>query len=74
MENLAHDCFSLISLDSIIKTNDMYYPQVYLEVCNYRIKKNKNKNWLNKTFASDLSDNEPDSGTDTEPDSDADYN
>ena len=28
---VAYDCFSLITLDSIIKVNDMYYPQVSLE-------------------------------------------
>ena len=41
---IAYDCFSVISLDSIIKANDMYYPQVYLQECQYRIKKNKKKN------------------------------
>ena len=58
------------SIDNFIKANGNYHPQVYLEECDYRLKKNKKKNWLNKMFASDPSDNEPDSGTDCEPDSD----
>ena len=27
----AYNCFSMITLDSIIKTNDSYYPQTFLE-------------------------------------------
>ena len=42
--------------------------------CKYKIKMSKKKNWLNKNFASDLSDNEPNSGTDSETDNDADDN
>ena len=69
---IAYDCFSVISLDSDIKANDMYNPQVYFEEYQYRIKNNEKKNWLNKTFVVDLSDT--DSENDSEPDSDADDN
>ena len=57
-----------------MRRNDKYYPQALLEECKYKIKMSKKKNWLNKNFASDLSDNEPNSGTDSETDNDADDN
>ena len=40
---IPYDCFSLITLYSIIKRNDKYYPQVFLEECKYRI--NSEKKW-----------------------------
>ena len=67
--------FFIKDLNSILRKNDdTCYPQVHLEECQYRIKKIKKKRWLNKTFASDLSGNEPNSGTDSEPDSGSDDN
>ena len=69
-QKLSYDCFSLISLGSIVRKNDdICYAQVCLEERQYRIKKIKKKRWLNKTFDSDS-----DIGTDSEPDSDPDYN
>ena len=73
-QRVPHDCYSLIILDSIIRRNDKYFPQSILEECKYKIKKSKKKNCLNKNFASDLSDNEPNCGNDSDPDTDADDN
>ena len=74
-QKVAYDSFSLKDFNSILRKNDdTCYPQVCLEEFQYRIKKIKKKRWLNKTFASDLSDNEPNSGTDSEPDSGPDDN
>ena len=61
----------MIDLNSILRKNDdTCCLQVCLEECQYRIKKIKKKRCLNKTFATDLSDNEPNSGTNSKPDSD----
>ena len=74
-QKVAYDYFSLIDLNSILRKNDdTCCLQVYLEDCQHRIKKKKKKRCLNKVFATDLSDNQPSSGTDSEPDSDADDN
>ena len=41
-ENTYYTCFACITIDSVIKMNKKYYPQVYLEECKYKAKK-KNK-------------------------------
>ena len=37
-ENASYKCLPLIMLDSVIKTNKKYYPQILLEECKYEIK------------------------------------
>ena len=76
-ENKAYDCFSWIDLDSINEcinedNNYVWYPQVYLEECQYRKKKIKKNRFLNKVFKSDSSDNEANNEPDSEPDTDFD--
>ena len=44
------DCFSLNFLDSVIRTNDKYYPQTLLEECKYKIKKSKKMNGSVRIF------------------------
>ena len=34
-----HTCFAVISLDSTLKKNENYYPQVFLKECKYIEKK-----------------------------------
>ena len=51
------ECISCISVDSVLKTEKKYYPQVYLEHCNYKVKERKIKN---------LSDYDLDSDSDSE--------
>ena len=46
-ENASYDCLSLIVLDSVIRVNKKYYPQTLLEVCKYKIKKNKRDHFIN---------------------------
>ena len=38
-ENASYKCLSLIMLDSNIRVNEKYYPQILLEECKYIIKK-----------------------------------
>ena len=38
-ENATNKSFSLIMLDSVIRVNKKYYPEILLEECKYKIKK-----------------------------------
>ena len=46
-ENASSKCLILITLDSVIRGNKMYYPQTLLEECKYVMKKNKMENFIN---------------------------
>ena len=61
-------------LDSVIRVNKKYYPQILLEECKYAIRKNKMDNLINHNLSlisSDESDNESDEG-DNESDNESD--
>ena len=54
-------------LDSVIRANDKYYPQTFLEECKYEIKKNKMENLIHDDLdliSSDESDSESDNELD----------
>ena len=38
-ERIPYKCLSIIVLDSVIKTDDKYYPQTFLEECVYKQQK-----------------------------------
>ena len=38
-ERVQYTCISCISIDSVLRVNKKYYPQVYLEQCKYKMKK-----------------------------------
>ena len=38
-EKVHYTCIATIYIDSVMKMNKKYYPQVYLEECRYQIKK-----------------------------------
>ena len=42
-ENMLYTCIACITIDSVIKMDKKYSPQVYLEECKYKLKKNKCK-------------------------------
>ena len=68
-EKVSYKCISLVMLDSVIRVNKKYYPQLLLEECKYVIRKNKMENLINHDLSlssSDESDNESDEG-DNEP-------
>ena len=72
-ENASYKCSSLITLDSVIRVNKKYYPQILLEECKYVIRKNKMENLINDDLdlsSSDESDHESDNESDSEIDSD----
>ena len=51
-------------LDSVIKVNKKYYPQILLEECKYEIKKTKIENLINDDLEQSSSDEESDNDTD----------
>ena len=55
-------------LDSVIKPNKKYYPQILLEECRYVQGKNKTENYI----AEDLEKNESNSDSNNETESDID--
>ena len=70
-ENASYKCLSLIMLDSVIRVNKKYYPQILMEECKYVIIKNKIENLINNDLnlsSSDQSNNENDNESDNESD------
>ena len=45
-ERVECDCISCISVDSVLKIEKKYSPQVYLEQCKYKVKERKIKNLI----------------------------
>ena len=61
--NGTHKCLSLIMLDSVLRGNKKYYPEILLEECKYENKNNKMENVINDNLnpiSSDESDSESD--------------
>ena len=41
-ENIHYTCIACITIDSVLTTDKKNHPQVYLEECKYKVKKNAN--------------------------------
>ena len=67
-EKAPSKCLSIIMIDSVIKANKKYYPQVLLEECKYIQEKIKVANYIEE----DLENSESDSNSDDETESDID--
>ena len=52
-EKIEHECIPCISVDSVLKIDKKYYPQVYLEQCKYNVKKRKIKSLIDYELDSD---------------------
>ena len=59
-ENLSYKCLSIITLESIIKANKKYYPQILLDECKYEVKNKKVENLINDDLELTSSDSESD--------------
>ena len=46
--NEYYTCLSVILLDSVIKIDSEYYPQIFLEKCKYAVKMKKMINSINE--------------------------
>ena len=66
-ENMHYTCIACITIDSVMKMNKKYFPQVYLEECKYKIKKIQMPRFINAELESDSeSDSELHSESDDE--------
>ena len=63
-------CLSIIMLDSVIKANKKYYPQLYLEECKYVQKKIKSENYIDEDLEKIWSDSDSNDETETDIDND----
>ena len=72
-EKIPYKCLSIIVLDSVIKTDNKYYPQTFLEECVYKQQKQKQQmNYITEELKSDSdSNNESESELESESDSDS---
>ena len=52
-ERIECKCISCISVDSTMKIEKKYYPQVYLEQCKYKVKERKIRNFIDYDLDSD---------------------
>ena len=60
-EKVSCKLLSIIMLDSVVKSNEKYYPQIFLEEYKYVVEKIKFQNYIDEELDSD-SDNNNDSG------------
>ena len=54
--NMHYTCIACITIDSAMKMDKKYFPQVYLEECKYKIKKIQMPRFINTELKSDSSD------------------
>ena len=45
-ERVEYVCLSCISIDSVLKIEKKWFPQVYLEQCKYKVKKREIRNLI----------------------------
>ena len=64
-ENMHYACIACITIDSVMKMDKKYFPQVYLEECKYKIKKIQMSRFINAEI-----DLDSDSGSDSDSDDD----
>ena len=55
-EKVPCKCLSIIMLDSVIESNEKYYPETFLEECKYVQEKIKFENCIDKELDSDSDD------------------
>ena len=72
-ENMHYTCIACITIDSVMKMDEKYFSQVYLEECKYKIKKIQMSTFINTELVSDSdSDDDSDSNSDDDYDGDSD--
>ena len=55
-EKVPCKCLSIIMLDSVIESDEKYYPQTFLEECKYVQEKIKVENYINDNLDSNSND------------------
>ena len=69
-ENMHYSGIACITIDSVIKMDEKYFPQVYLEECNYRMKMPKFIDAELKSDSGNSNDSDDDNDDDSDDDSD----
>ena len=64
---MYYTCIACITIDSIMRMDKKYFPQVYLEECKYKIKKIQMPRFVNTELESD-SDSEEEAEAESEND------
>ena len=59
-KNNNYICIPAVDIDSVLKIDKKLYPQVYLEQCNYKLKKKKIVNCINDEIIDENSDSDID--------------
>ena len=57
-EKVPCKCLSIIMLDSVIESDEKYYPQTFLEECKYVQEKIKFENYIDEELYSDYDNDE----------------
>ena len=73
-ENMLYTCIACIAIDSVMKMDKKYFPQVYLEERKYKIKKIQMSRFINAVLDSDsdsVSDDDSDDHSDDDSDDDS---
>ena len=65
MEKNHYICIPAIDIDSVLKTDKRLYPQAYLELCKYKLKKRKIVNYINDEISDENSDSDIDDAIDS---------
>ena len=72
-ENIHYTCIACITIDSVVKMDGKYFPQVYLEECKCKIKKIQMSRFINaELYSGSDSDDDSDDSDDDPDDSDED--
>ena len=45
-KKIEYVCIPCVSIDSVLKVDKKYFPQVYLEQCKYKVKKREIKSFI----------------------------
>ena len=53
---MHYTCIACINIDSVMKMDKKYFPQVYLEECKYKIKKIEMPRFIDAELKSDSDD------------------
>ena len=68
---MHYTCIACITIDSVMRMDKKYFPQVYLEECKYKIKKIQMSRFINAELDSE-SDSESDDELKSDSDNDSD--
>ena len=73
LKNLHYTCIACITINSVMKMDKKYFPQVYSEECKYKIKKIQISRFINAELDLDSkSDSESDDELKSDSDNDSD--